>query len=294
MDKAIAAGPARRIRRRKIIGGYWDFTKIKYITPTVALMVAAEYDRASALLAYRFPAIDRDKWRPEVESVMREVGFFDLLEIDRKLTMAEPPPCAHGLRVLKMRSGRLAEPEKAGELINELEALASDLEMGSDVDFGRLYGALFEGITNTRHHAYPANYSFRHIGQWWATGFVDVRSRTIGAIIYDQGMTIPATLPTSWMAEKLSDLFGGSWAARDGQSISAAMKVSRSSTGEPHRGLGLAEMDAFMDTCAAGRLRILSRYGEYISEVEKGVQGNRNTTHRERVAGTLVQWEVAV
>lgn len=295
LDGAISTSRlpgARRRRRRGMITGYWDFTKIKSITPTVALMVAAEYDRASALVGYRFPAINVRNWRPTVAQVMEEVGFFDLLQIGRR-RIARKPTSNRGavLRVLKMRSSQLAEPEKAGELINELEALAADLTQDSEVDFDRLYGALFEGITNTRHHAYPLDYKFEHTGQWWATGSVDKRSRTVSAVIYDQGITIPASLPRSWMAGALSTWFGADWAAQDGLSIAAAMKVSRSSTGEPNRGLGLAEMEAFMETCSSGRLRILSRHGEYVADAG---EESRNVTHKQAVNGTLIQWDVTV
>ena len=252
-------------------------------------MVAAEFDRGAALLKYRFPAIDRKNWRPAVAAVMEDVGFFDLLEIDHSYNTRQIT--GRDIRVLKMRSNRLAEPTQAGELISELETLATDLTSDSEVDFDRLYGALFEGITNTRHHAYPARFRFNHTGQWWATGAVDKRLRMISAIIYDQGITIPASLPSSWMSGKLEGLFGSTWSARDGATIAAAIAVSRSSTGEPHRGLGLAEMEAFMETCRSGRLRILSRHGEYLAEVGKSPE---NFTHRNQVQGTLVQWDVTV
>lgn len=295
IDQAIAAWPQMRGRRRwrrDVIRGYWDFTKIKFITPDVALVVAAEYDRAAALLNYRVPAIDIRHWHPAVAKVMSEVGFFDLLEINdrqtRERNLIEQEKGS--LRVLRMRSSRLAEPEKAGQLINELEELAADLTNDSEVNFDRLYGALFEGITNTRHHAYPDDYEFKHTGQWWATGSVDEQSRTISAIIYDQGVTIPASLPRSWMAKALAK-YGADWAANDGASIAAAMQVSRSSTKQPNRGLGLAEMEAFMETCTAGRLRILSRYGEYQAKVGERPQ---YINHREPLRGTLVQWDVTV
>lgn len=283
--------------RHHIVRSYWDFTKINWITPTVALMIAAEYDRATSLMGgQRFAALDRHQWKPSVRNVMQQVGFFDLLEIDKRGHATGSTERSGPVWVLKMRSAAVADSSVAGGLIEELEILTLKLSESSEVDFGRLYGALFEGIANVKNHAYPANFAVKHDGRWWATGSVDTKSRVVSAIIYDQGVTIPGSLPNSQMAEGIRRLFGSTtdWLQQDDRAIAGAMEVARSSTGKAHRGLGLAEMEAFMETCTAGRLRILSRNGEYISEVEGGRKSSRSNTYKSPLGGTLVQWDVTV
>jgi hypothetical protein len=255
-------------------------------------MLAAEFDRLHVLTELRAAAVNVRAWDTSVVSILQQVGFFSLLELPDPLD----PVMTDVVKILPFRAGEMADPEPPGEMMEELEAITVGLEPASQVDFNRLSGALFEGVINTKQHAY-VGLAERHAGRWWITGAVHYGTRQISVVIYDQGVTIPTSLPKWRHWERVRDFvskYAGSsliGLPGDGASIAAAMAVSRSSTGEAHRGKGLAEMEAFLDTCSAGRLRILSRYGEYVAEPNKKPI---YSTHRNQVRGTLVQWTVTV
>lgn len=75
----------------------------------------------------------------------------------------------------------------------------------------------------------------------------------------------------------------------DGDAIAAAVEEAVSSTGERHRGTGLAQMRGFVDECHEGRLRIMSRFGEVI--FRPGQQPEVGT-YDVPIRGTLIEWNV--
>jgi len=127
------------------------------------------------------------------------------------------------------------------------------------------------------------------------TGAVSRADRWTTAIIYDQGITIPVSLP-NWqhyggVARRIGSAFGIGAAPGDpkcdGHAIAAAVEESVSSTGEPHRGHGLAQMRDFVNQCSAGYLRIMSRYGEVV--FRQGGERQINN-HAVSIGGTLIEW----
>jgi hypothetical protein len=277
------------------IGSYWDMSCVQEISPAVALMLAAEYERIGDHTGWRPSAIDVHKWNVNVFNLLEEIGFFRLLDIRRSPSIGN---LSASTIALKFRSDRKAASAITGKLIDDLEVVANNYLPNSKVNFERLAGAVLEGITNTKQHAYPPELmeSFRFTDRWWATGAVDKSERRVSAIIYDQGASIPATLhKVEWYGEikaLLKRITNQSEeGSDDGALIAAAMAVGRSKTNLPYRGKGLADMERFMRECARGRLRVLSRHGEYISD-ENGHA--TQFTHSLPIRGTLVQWDVWV
>src|SRR3546814_18034705 len=104
------------------------------------------------------------------------------------------------------------------------------------------------------------------------TGAVNTSERRMTAVVFDQGITIPVSLPNwtryaGWRRRMLTALMvvpSASDTRSDGLAIATAVEESVSSTGHSHRGQGLAQMRRFVDQCADGHLRIMSRGGEVV------------------------------
>jgi hypothetical protein len=89
----------------------------------------------------------------------------------------------------------------------------------------------------------------------------------------------------------LSSVPGASDRRHDGDAISVAVEESVSSTGETHRGQGLAQIRKFIDLCRGGYLRIISRSGEVVFRPgdEPLVR-----TYPVSIGGTLIEWNVLI
>jgi len=163
----------------------------------------------------------------------------------------------------------------------------------------RLYDALVEATENTRHHAYPEDGHFhhQHVNRWWITGAVDVDHKKITIVAYDQGITIPGSLPRwaghNYVLKGLRRLLG--WepppddTTYDGARLRFAVTKPRSSTGLEERGKGLPLLKRIIDECAQGSLRIVSRCGEFVYETGKKPRSRQLQTP---MAGTLIEWEL--
>lgn len=279
-----AAGKAPPLIRR-----YWDFSVIERISAEVALIIAAEYNRFHRGGGWIPRAIDIEKWRPDVREMLTDIGFLSLAGTD--------PPSTDvlsggGWSILKLRAGQEAEGE-------QIKQLLGDLGVRDMIDNGPLYDAIMEGLVNTIHHAYPSTHSFDepHFPNWWMTGFIDRESRWFTVMVFDQGLSIPATLPNwkhfSTFRRRWSRLFGvepnSDDTSRDGVAIRMAMKVGKTQTNEETRGKGLHAMEEAVNLCDDGELAIFSRCGEYRKTTGRtGRHVNRNIP----IGGTLIVWSM--
>jgi hypothetical protein len=277
------------------MGAWSDFSTLERITPAAALVMAADYARTFLFTGNSARVIDPHTWHPEVIETLWNIGFFDIVGLPQDL---EKPDLAAPVAVLPMRRGDTADGAAVAQLIEDLRALyPGAIDDTSEHSMKQLYGAMVEGIVNVVAHAYPANarYPFRPTRQWFMTGAVD---RTLGrttAVIYDQGVTIPLTLP-NWqhyagLMRRVTARMGlappPSDPKSDGYAIAAAVEEAVSSTGDPHRGYGLAQMRDFVKHCREGHLRIMSRHGEVIF---RGGGQPEIKTHTVSIGGTLLEW----
>lgn len=279
---------SRAARRAPVkLSTYHDFTSIERISPTVALLIASEYDRVVRSGSWVPRAVDIDRWQPNVRGMLAAIGFLEMVGVVRQgPTILE----AEGRRLLRLRSGDLTYSEEVGNFLKEL---------GQQAIIPELYGAIIEALVNTRHHAYPKDHSFAepHFPGWWLTGLIDVPKRNLWVTAYDHGLSIPGTL-LSWSRypsyERLWRRIFRSTpdpmdTSRDGAAIRLALQVGRSSTGEAFRGRGLPAMDEVIDLCVGGRLTIFSRCGTY-SRAKRQRPRHTNRTHP--IGGTLVEWQL--
>ncbi|MDE2816792.1 MAG: hypothetical protein OXK81_08845 [Chloroflexota bacterium] len=274
------------------IGTYTDIATIRTITPAAALVLAAEFDRAHRRKRLgRRGVINAEDWDPGVARTLIDVGFLEHLRADLP-EYQRLEPQAPGVRMLPMLTGDQSEPEEVERLGQGLQELMDSFQ-GSAISHA-IYTGLIEAMDNCASHAYPEDHSFRYPteeGRWWMSGSV-ANGRQLEVIFFDQGATIPVTLPRSGMSEIAHDWLRrmnplGIEAADDGQRIQAAMTAGRSAHQVQGRGYGLAQMRELVDLAGSGSLRILSRRGRYIYDKDAG---ERVDTLDQSIGGTLVHW----
>jgi hypothetical protein len=256
------------------IGTYYDFAAIKKITPAAALVFASEFDRIRRVYNRTLYAIDIDKWNPEVIGTLRDIGFFSLLGIEDSPPTAQP----NNPIVLRFRSNTKVVSEEIG---GEGSSLLGDLFATIQGDQAlrlSLYTAILEAMQNVIDHAYVETffYKTRHVKSWWLSASADRVSRELTVILYDQGITIPVSLPYRQTLVLVGDtfrkLFGMDYDPNDPKydaaALEAAVRLSATSTGKDYHGKGLNTMCDVVTACANGRIRIVSRCGLY--EVQSG------------------------
>lgn len=281
--------------RRRTLVGFRDFATMTRITPAAALVLAAEFERIKILTGNPPLVVNVGSWAPEVFMTLWEIGFFEIVGFP---TGQKEPEVVGPVKVLKMRSGKTADAGEIAMLISGLKELYPG--EGESVHGGmtHLYGAMIEAVGNVCGHAYPRP-SAAAVGRWWMTGAVDAANRRTTAVIFDQGVSIPVSLP-NWsryagfakrFVAALRFVPDSGDPQNDGDAIAVAVEEAVSSTGAPHRGQGLAQMKNFVDLCRGGYLRIMSRNGEVVFR-----PGCKPTvsTHIVSIGGTLIEWNVSL
>ncbi len=290
-----------QMRRGGVYESFIDFATMDRITPATALVLASEYDRADSLYDYGegLRAINLETWKPEVRSTLQEVGFLPLLGID--------PPREHlashgGVYIVPFMSGSKVVGALIDDLILGLARFAEGRGVGdSEILLGRsrVYDGLGEAIQNVEDHAYPDNavYANPVVKRWWMTGAVDPTKKRFNLVIYDQGISIPTSLPRwsrygEFKAAFLTTIgreFNSDDLGRDGETIGQAVELGRSSTGKSWHGKGLPLMREIVENASDGSLRILSRCGEYIYRL-----GQKPSCRSFAIplSGTLVEWDL--
>ncbi len=277
---------------------YSAFENIRQISPSAALVMAAEYERTYYLNKSEATIINLDKWDPAVRGTLGALGFFEKFGFPGTF---EQPFATDRFRILPMRSGSSADPLEIKALIRDLKDLYPLQDEDRTAGLVHLFGAMVEAMVNVVRHAYPADGKFPYepINRWWMTGAVDQDARWTTAMVFDQGVTIPVSLP-NWqhyagVLRRIASWTGLAPAAgdprSDGLAISAAVEESVTSTGESHRGRGLAQMRDFVDQCRGGYLRIMSRFGEV--KLRPGQKPDVRS-YETSAGGTLIEWNVVL
>lgn len=287
---------SRRLKgrnRREWIGIYTDIAAIRRITPAAALVLAAEFDRADRRNRLgRRGVVNAEDWDPGVARTLMDIGFLKHLQAQLPHYQRLDPRVPE-TRMLEMFTGDQNEPKEAERLGGRLQSFMNSA-LESAVSHA-IYVGLIEAMDNCAFHAYPEHHEFRYPTEqqrWWMSGSV-ANGRELEVIFFDQGATIPGTLPYSglrerarhWLERRLDVI--GIEAANDGQRIQAAMAAGRSMSESQGRGNGLVQMRQLVDLATSGSLRILSRRGRYIYEKDAGEMAG---TLDSSIGGTLVHW----
>lgn len=287
-------GVKKEVKLRK----YFDIKTIRQIGPSAALILAAIFQRSKYITGRRLHTIDEHKWHEDVMWVLRALGFHELLEM-RPLRRGRA--YTGSVKIQPFVSGQRADGEELGKLQDALALLLPD-ELRHKLFTAEPYGGMLEAILNSYSWAYPSNASweFTALKNWWLTGAVDTETNQVIVCAYDQGISIPASLPhwehwstVEFRAKRFMERLKLSRPldhySNDALAIRIAMTIAKTATKLPQHGKGLHTMVEVAERAKYGRLRILSRNGEYIWETGKRP---KTITHEFPLEGTLVEWQL--
>jgi hypothetical protein len=314
-SSAHAAGHLQMLRN------YRNFSTICEITPAAALVLAAEYQRWKELGHADLWVADVEHWADSVKNVLQRVGFFEIIGFESQPDFKVGPEIPESekkktpqpeMKILRLESGDATKTSAVRKLIDDLKELwpARDGEQGP---LEGLYGAMIEAVGNVVEHAYPVGIKTGcdNIRKWWITGALDKKGQRTMAVVYDQGVSIPVSLPRSarfeGVAQRLRQMDAVANVARSGltdhwdgeiikgewdhRAIEAAVEESLCAIGQPGRGQGLAQMKQFVDQCKEGYLRIASRNGTVVFRPN---QKPLATYSQIPLGGTLIEWSVSL
>lgn len=274
----LAAQSGIRLKRLR-------FDKIRYISPSAALVLASEVDRWNQKIGGTLKAAV-ETWDENVKCLLCQMGYFTLLNIPQPTS----PPARLKTTFLPFKRERIRAPDsgkRAKELRQEIERIT-----GIKIKRNSLFEGLSEAITNVGHHAYKDATSFT-VPQWWLSASYDASERRLCVTFYDQGAGIPKTLPASHIFSRIADYF--EWWA-DSRKIRAAMEVGRTSTELTERGKGLGNLLEFAKAYPEGSLSIYSLKGMYRMNSSGVGDGAVETTecrdYQTSIGGTLIEWSV--
>ncbi len=290
------------------IHGFYDYSQISSISISAALVVAACYDRAARISGKAPPAINYPQWPQSVFRVLFDVGFFEFIG---HIKSEDSDLCRHrgndgSGKIMSAISGKNANglEECSGEIFNLLKFL-SFKDDAAEVILADVNSAISEAMINVARHAYPDDFvqesEYDTVNQWWMTAQADRENRTLTIVVYDQGATIPGTLPRrEWfkravegaMRQVIPDFsYSSERRARDHEFINYSVKEGKTQTGDHQRGLGLPQMQSLIDLCDDGSLTIVSRAGLYKYGKNTGVHKRALPTELE---GTLIEWHLSL
>ncbi|MGH7012561.1 MAG: hypothetical protein ACREEL_00125 [Stellaceae bacterium] len=277
----------RAVRKRHAL--HLDFTTLRRVTPAAALVLASEIDRWRRIRNFRPIVMDIERWDPGIAQLLLEMGLFDL--VDAKNPPAFDPTAQSTQRFIRFRSGSGARGDEAIALRERLEGVTGE----SAVPQSRraLFRGVTEAMTNVHKHAYHGPFEDHTPilpDEWWIGGGYDIARKSLRALVFDQGVGIPNTLPRRFPLQSIVDFIKRrGWTDRDSTRIAAAMDLGATRTGNPYQGRGLPDLRRLANSARQARLRILSRCGEYIYCAG---QPEQLVDYETLLGGTLIQWEI--
>lgn len=295
-----AAMAKYKVKYRHKLARWCDFSTLEFISPSAGLVLAAEYERGKIISKFDgLHTINMHQWKPGPRQTLIDLGLLSLLGIDPQSDGNETAK-----HIVQFQSDRKVEMSKASRTLRDvivLAATASVLLVENDElkNFRTFLQAIGEALNNTSDHAYPANQptDLPNVGRWWITGAVDPAERLMTFAVYDQGVSIPRAIPHGRRFQNVRRFFKR-WVGvdfdpndteQDGRAIAAAVRGGVSGTGLEHRGRGMGLMRDYIRTERNGRLRIVSRHGDFVACTGRRDQ---QSTRAIPLRGTLVEWTV--
>ena len=277
-------------RQQRNEKAYIGLKHIKEISPGAALVLAAELDRWNHQLhqrARKLQAIDVDEWDDNVRNRLKDMGFFQLLQVKTKSSIEDE---VSSIKFMKFRTGARVD----GKATEDLRTLDLEPFIGNSVpNRYKLYAAVAEAMTNVVHHAYKDKLG-KSYPNWWLSASHDAYKGELRILLYDQGSGIPATLPKKF-GKRLFGLFPKG--ASDSEMIQVAHELKQTGTGESHRGHGLQrDVRKYVESVEChSAYRITSLQGEYTWK--KGPDGRIKESTRtlnQPLQGTLIEWRLTL
>lgn len=266
---------------------YLDFSSTTLISAAAMLSLLAEVDVITKKSPHGIKAISFNHPKePKIESVLKQVGFYDLLKKEKRET-----PEYDDVTFWKYTSGACSEPILAKSMIEEIK---NELERKAS---RKLYRGFVEAMSNSVEHAYE--YDSEHCekdqtAKWWT--FAGINGSDLVVVICDKGVGIPKTLPITQGATSLASLFRklgfNPHKVKDSTFIKVASGLTKTSTGKKNRGKGLTDIKSVIDSIGSGMLSIFSNQGRYIYKGDKGAVKEIMHDHKHSVSGTIIEWTI--
>ena len=264
-----------------------DLAPIRHLELAASLALVAEFDRWQRYRETKLTPLTLANWHPSVVNRLVMLGFFRLLKTNVPEHLITKPadfwiPFTSGVLTVGLAAKRLRE------------RLEYHLGVSTGLNL-QIYASLVESMKNAYQHAYPDGDTpaglLRTVGRrWWMTGKVDPDENTIDLVFLDQGITVPCSLPNSWLWAELDPATRNA-ATSDGARIVQAMRYGRSRlAGQTHRGKGFHDIRFPVLLDPRNTLRIFSRAGMYEEVGGLGLASN-NT---EAFGGTLIAWHLHI
>ena len=265
-----------------------DLSKVTDISVPAAVVLAAELHRWHLYRKGGFNAKGNRDWSPIVQTLLRDLGVFELLgENSSRLQSSDHKE----LVLLRLQS----DTRRDGPSIAKLQTWFQEI----GVVFGNrkfVFGALDEAVLNSLDHGYidlGQKPKFPYAGhRWWATSCYDPNDDSLRFFVYDQGVGIPACLPSNrefWPHVYAKIKAGIVGEGLESNIIESAFEVGRTRTHMAERGKGLDKMRDAIRLSGDGYLRIISGKGDL------SLSGDRTLAKRDHdlhIGGTLVEWSI--
>ncbi|MBP4042219.1 hypothetical protein J9885_13295 [Aeromonas sp. SrichE-2G] len=276
--------------RRHINSGYkvfLDFSETEKVTAAAMLSLLAEVDQHTRVSQHGYRAISFNHPQDEkVESVLKQVGFYDLLRKNKR-----PTKDFDDVIYWQYTSGVCSEPFLAQKTIQEIR---KELALKAS---RKLYRGFSEAMANSVEHAYSSNRCLDEIDpntateKWWC--FAAIKDEKLVVVICDKGVGIPNTLPKT-QAGFLQEIFEflGVRERTDSAFIKASSNLRETKTGLANRGKGIHDMKAVIDAHEDGLLTIFSNKGCYGYRGNGGSFSDFVIDYKHSVRGTIIEWSL--
>ncbi|HFR4115522.1 TPA: hypothetical protein ACHVKA_003550 [Yersinia enterocolitica] len=273
--------------------GFVDFSKLKEISTSAALVLTAELSKWDDAIRQRLtPKLET--WDATILKKFYDLGFFELFNKSKGLEIDNSSLIDSDVKFVKYLKGKCGDIEKTVVLKNEIIKVVGEKVSKWVI----LQGGLSEAITNVSHHAYPANLGFKDQDKnWYLTGSYNEKDKVLKVVFYDQGIGIPKSLPASQMWERIVQFiskFTNSDRKNDEVLLKAAVELDRTRTKESDRGKGLQDLLDFIKERGDGYLSIMSAKGLYKHEIKDGKTIIKTENFSMPVCGTLIIWSASL
>lgn len=262
---------------------------LKSIDLCGALVLVAEFDRWQRLRSIVLSPETVNNWDINVFEKLESLGFFDILKTDRKSIGISCNKKDHWIPFIS-KTNTIGSAAKA--LRRELTKL---LKNSVENKFIPIYAPLIESMKNAIDHAYEdtqdSDSSYPFYGKrWWMTASYDEDKKKIEVAFLDLGITIPRTLPKSWLWSKIHlKKDDSNQKFKDSSIIASAMSYRISRTEQYQRGKGFENIAKPVSLNTKNTVKVISRKGHCIMVSSGRIYAAEVNPEFE---GTLIHWTI--
>lgn len=264
-----------------------DFKNTEKITAAAMLSFLAQVDvliqtnktNTSKPISFNHPQNEK------IESILKQVGLYELVGKPIRDTKSYDD-----VTYWNYCSDSCSQPMIAKPM---LENIANRLKNADGTASKKLYRGFVEAMSNSVEHAYKGsgtNCTNSDTDKWWT--FAGIRDNKLAVVICDKGVGIPATLPKTQGVNALSKWFLDRGyhlhKLSDSKYIKAATELTKTSTGQKHRGKGLSDILSVINSIGKGSLLIYSNKGE----LRYRCSGQSIQDYKYSVGGTIIEWTI--